>query len=241
MIAPQDVTANTMVRALAYSIAALGAAAELDVDRTDDDRTFLGQEKATVQAFFDDLFAADQALTKHLLLKALAHQSRVVIGDAVLDRGVRMGKARMKVELKTTNMPDGADHVFPSDISEIVDAERRLEPSLVDQVVARFGQVPDFPNKTALKNDLSGRATRQAQNFTDRDAGEVTEAKLDGVVAQAIVKGSDALYKLEKRLLERFPREKVYVRAFFLDVAPGKKKRAVPETPPVPPVGGPNP
>jgi len=237
MIAPQDATTETMVRALAYSIAALGAAAELDVDRTDDDRTFFGQEKDTLQSFFDELSSADQALTKHLLLKGQAHQSRVVIGDAVLDRGVRVAKARMKLELKTI-MPDGADHVFPADVSEITDAERRVEPSLVEQVVARFGQVPDFPNKAALKSDLHGRATRQAQNFVDRDAAEVTEAKLDGAVTRGIAKGSDALYRLEKRLLERFAREKVYVRAFFLDVAAGKKKRAAPDPEPG---GGPTP
>ena len=35
--------------------------------------------------------------------------------------------------------------------------------------------------------------------------------------------------------LERFARERVYVRAFFLDVAAGKKKRAAPE--PAPPEG----
>lgn len=235
MIAPQDATADTMLRAIAYTLAALAAAAELDVDRSDDDRMFLSQEKDTLQPFFDDLYAASQALAKHLLLKGQAHQARVVIGDAVLDRGVRNAKARMKLELKSTSMPDGADHVFPSDISDIVDAERRVEPTLVQQVVARFGQVPDFPNKAALKSDLAGRATRQAQNFVDRDASEVTEAKLDGAVTQAIAKGSDALYRLDKRLLERFAREKVYVRAFFLDVAAGKRRPKAPETPPAAP------
>ena len=40
------------------------------------------------------------------------------------------------------------------------------------------------------------------------------------------MRASDALYRMEKRLLERFPRDKVYVRAFFLDVAPARKKRA---------------
>ena len=74
--------------------------------------------------------------------------------------------------------------------------------------------------------------TRQAQNLVDRDAGEVTEAKLDGAVTQAIAKGSDALYRLDKRLLERFPRERVYVGAFFLNVSAGKRKRAAPEAAP---------
>jgi hypothetical protein len=224
MIAPRDSTSDTMLRALSTSLGALLAASELDVDRTDADRSFLLTEKATLQPLFDDVFAADQSLTKHLLLTTQGLQARVVVGDAVLDRGVRAAKARMKLELKTSTMPDGADHVFPSDISDIVDAERRVEPGLVLQVVARFPQVPDFQGKAALEADLTGRATRQTDNFTGRDAGEVSEHAIDGRLTQAISRASDGLYRLEKRLLDRFPRDKVYVRAFFLDVAPARKK-----------------
>lgn len=215
-----------MLRALSTSIGALDAASELDVDRSDADRSFFLTEKATLQLLFDDVFAADQSLTKHLLLTTQGLQARVLVGDAVLDRGVRAAKARMKLELKTSTMPEGADHVFPSDISDIVDAERRVEPGLVLQVVARFPQVPDFQGKAALESDLTGRATRQTANFTGRDAGEVSEHAIDGRLTQSIAHASDGLYRLEKRLLERFPRDKVYVRAFFLDVAPARKKAA---------------
>ena len=228
MIASRDSTSETILRALSTSLGALDAASELDVDRSDADRSFFLTEKAALQPIFDDVFAADQSLIKHLLLTTQGLQSRVVVGDAVLDRGVRAAKARMKLELKTSSMPDGADHVFPSDISDIVDAERRVEPGLVLQVVARFPQVPDFPGKAALEADLTGRAKRQNDNFTGRDAGEVTEHAIDGRLTQAIVHASDALYRLEKRLLDRFPRDKAYVRAFFLDVAPVRKK-AIPE------------
>lgn len=230
MIASRDSTPETMLRALSHSLGALDAAAELDVDRSAEDRTFFNAEKAVLQPFFDDVFAADQSLTTHLLLTKQVHQARVVVGDAVLDRGVRAAKARMKLELKTSTMPEGADHVFPADISDIVDAERRVEPGLVLQVAALFPQVPDFAGKAALEADITGRAKRQVANFTCRDAGEVNEHALDGRLTQAIVRASDALYRLEKRLLERFPRDKVYVRAFFLDVAPARKKRT--EDPP---------
>lgn len=226
MIAPKDATSETALRALATTLGSLAAAAELDVDRSDDDRLFFFTEKAALQPIFDDLFAADQSLTKHLLLTTQGLQSRVVVGDAVLDRGVRAAKARMKLELKTSSMPDGADHVFPADISDIVDAERRVEPGLVLQVAARFPQVPDFAGKAALETDLTGRAKRQNDNFSARDAGEVTEHAIDGRLTQSIARASDALYTLEKRLLDRFPRDKVYVRAFFLDVAPARKKAA---------------
>jgi hypothetical protein len=227
MIAPRDSTPETTLRALSHSLGALDAASELDVDRSDADRSFFLTEKATLQASFDDVFGLEQSLTRHLLLTSQKLQARVLVGDAVLDRGVRASKARMKLELKTSPVPDGADHVFPSDISDIVDAERRVEPSLVLQVVSRFPQVPDFPGKAALEADLTARAKRQADNFTGRDAGEVNEHALDGALIQGIERASDALYRLEKRLLERFPRDKVYVRAFFLDVAPAKKKRPV--------------
>ncbi len=220
-----------MLRALAHSLGALDAAITLDVDRTDEDRAFLTAEKATLQPIFDEVFTADQALTKHILLKAEALQARVELGDAVLDRGVRAGKTRMKLELRNTRTPDGADEVFPADISEIVDAERRVEPGLVLKVLTRFPAVPDFPGKEALKADLEGRATRQEKNFNDRDAAEVAEASLDSALSQAVARGADALYRLEKRLLERFPREKVYVRAFFLDVAPARKRAKAPVDP----------
>lgn len=223
-----------MTRALSHSLGALDAAAELDVDRTAEDRAFFTGEHAALKASFHEVAAAEEGLTQHLLLTKQRLQARVLVGDAVLDRGVRAGKARMKLELKPSSMAEGADHVFPADISDIVDAERRVEPGLVLQVVGRFAQVPDFPGKAALEADLHGRATRQADNFTARDAGEVSEHALDGVLTQAIVRASDALYRLEKRLLERFPREKVYARAFFLDVAPARKKRA--DEPP--PAGG---
>src|SRR5262249_4177792 len=154
MLATRDSTAETMLGALSYTLAALDAAADLDVDRSDDDRKFLAGEKDTLQPFFEDLHAADNALSKHLHLKTKAQQARILIGDAVLDRGVRAGKARMKLELKSSSMPDGADHVFPADISDITDAERRVEPDLVLQCVAKFPQVPDFPGKAALKTDL---------------------------------------------------------------------------------------
>ncbi len=215
-----------MLRAVSHSLGALEAAAELDVDRTAEDRAFFTAERATLQISWNEVFTADQSLTQHLLLTTQRLQARVLLGDAVLDRGVRAAKARMKLELKTSAMVEGADHVFPADISDIVDAERRVEPGLVLQVVGRFPQVPEFPGKALLETDLKGRATRQSENFTSRDAGEVEEHARGGTLAQGIVRASDALYRLEKRLLERFPREKVYVRAFFLDVAPTRKKRA---------------
>ena len=67
-------------------------------------------------------------------------------------------------------------------------------------------------------------ADKQAKNYQDREAAERVGANLDNELENAISESADALYTLEKRLLERFPRDKVYVRAFFLDVGAKRKK-----------------
>jgi hypothetical protein len=225
MLAPPDSTPETMLRALATTIGALDAASELDVDRTDEDRAFFAAEKAAMQPLFDELFTADLNVTRHTLLTSMRLQARIEIGDVVLDRGVRAGKKRAALELKPIDA-DAVDHVFPSDIRDIVDAKRQVEPALVLGVTGRFKDIPDFPGKDAVKADLEGRANRQAQNFTDRTAGELVEDGLDSAVERLVTRAADKLYELEKRLLGRFKREAVYVRAFFLDVAPPRKRPA---------------
>lgn len=240
MIAPPDTDDETMLEAVAHSVAALDAASDLDADRTPEDKAFFAQEKASLQPSYDTVFTARQALLQHRHLTTTRHRVRVRLGDVVLDRGVRAGKARMKLELKQLGLPDGADEVFPADIEDIVDAERRVEPGLVQQVVQRFPKVPDFPGKAGIAADLTGRAAAQTANFAEHDASEVTESGLEGTLEKAIADASTALYRLEKRLLERFPREKRYVRAFFLDVAPPRRKKLADQPAPVapPPAGG---
>ena len=225
MLAPPDSTADTMLDATATTLGALSAASELDVDRTDEDRAFFTAERDALLAHYNAVNSADQALRAHLHLVQKARQVAVIIGDRVLDRGVRAGKQRMKLELKNS-APDAVDHVFPADINDIVGAEMRVEPQLVLEATAKFSQVPDFNGKAELKADLEGRADRQALGFKARAEAEVTEAALWGAVDKAVATAADALYGLEKRLLERFPRDKQYVSAFFMDVAPPRKKKA---------------
>lgn len=217
---------------LSATIGALGAAIEMDIDRTAEDRTFFTSERTTLQGHFDRVFEADQAVTKHALLVHAPRQSAVVLGDNVLDRGVRGAKTRMRLELKTSSMPDGADHVFPSDISEITDAERRVEPQLVLNATAKFDQVPDFHGKAQLKADLEGRANRQREAFAQRDAGYTTAEQLEGALDRAIAEADEALFVFERRLEIQFPRDAKYVAAFFLEKPSRKKKKApVPVTP----------
>lgn len=234
MIAPSDATPQTMIFALSHTIGALDAAIEMDVDRTEQDRSFLAAQKTEVEALLEDLLTKRQSLERHVLLVGERLQSRIEIGDAVLDRGVRAGKQRSKLELDTKDL----DHVFPSDISDIVDAERHVEPELVLKLVGRFEQVPDFQGKAAVAADLQGRAERQSKAFTDRTAAGRVEDSLESLVERAVAAGSDGLYRLEKRLLERFPREKVYVRAFFMDVKPSKRSAGKTPSNDTPPAKG---
>jgi hypothetical protein len=212
-----------MLKALAYSMCALDSASELDLDRTDDDRTFFAAEKKTLGGHFDTLFEAENELEKFAYLTVQQWQSHVVIGDAVLDRAVRAGKQKMKQELKYT-APLAADEAFPADIRDIVDAERHVEPDLVLQVAGRFEHAPEFASKEAIKEDLEKRANRQKENFAGRTKAQLAEDTLEAKVASLVAKSSDALYGLEKRMLDRFKRETGYVREFFLDVASKRKK-----------------
>lgn len=219
MLATKDSTAQTMLRALSATSNALDAAMTLDVDRNDDDRAFFQAEKTTIDALFDTVEAANRAVTLHDLREEQKAQARIEVGDVILDRGVRRAKKRLTLE---TNLKT-ADHVFGEDVAEIVDAERQVEPGLVLQCVGRLQQVADFPGKSDMVADLKGRADRQDANFNGRTATDLTASNLDAALATTIEKSADGLYRLEKRLLERFPREKLYVRAFFLDI--GRKKK----------------
>ncbi len=209
-----------MLGALALTSNALDAAIILDVDRTDADRAFFQLEKATIDAVFDKVETAHRSVFLHDLRERQKYQARVVIGDAVLDRGSRRNKKRVTLETNAKT----ADGIFGEDISEIVDAERHVEPALVLQCVDRLVANAEFDGKNAVVADLTGRANQQKKNFDDREAAERVEANLDNELANAIAEGADALYTLEKRLLERFPRDKVYVRAFFMNVGAKRKK-----------------
>lgn len=225
MLANNESTAETMLLALSTSISRFAAAAELDIDRSEADRGFFAESVNALEAREEKLTVSDTALTRHQRREGLRLQARVVIGDIVLDRGVRQAKARTKLELKNSAMPEGADHLFPADVTELVDAELSKEPALVLGVLERFDQVPDFSGKDALHKDLTGRATRQEQCLSERTAGDRVESRLRGQMEMDIKDGADLLYRLEKRMLERFPRDTRYVRSFFYDVRPSRGKK----------------
>jgi hypothetical protein len=230
MIAQPDCSAEVMQRALAYTMAALDAAAELDLDLTDSVRETLIKEKSQLQVILDNLLNAQQALQNHQLKEGIRLQARVLVGDAVLDKGIRDGKNRMKLELQRS-MPEAADYVFGKNINDLVDAELRSEPRLVMQALSRFDQVPDFAGKSELKTSIEKRAQQQNQALSARDDGELTRTSLYSAVVRIIADASEALYRLEKRLLDRFPRERLYVKEFFLDTSSPTRSKKPSSTP----------
>lgn len=220
-----------ILRDLATTIGAIGAAIEMDIDRSDDDRLFFATERTTLQSWFDKVSSADHALTQHVLLVRLQRQAAIVVGDQVLDRGVRLGKSKMRVELKNSTMPGGEDQVFPSDISEITDAERRVEPNLVLGAVAKWHLVPDFAGKADIKADLEGRVQRQQKAFANRDISDNEGDALEATLDQAVSGAEEALFVAEKHLEARFPKDAKYVASFFME-KPSRKKKKTPVTPP---------
>src|SRR5262249_14653683 len=83
-----SVPTYTMRRALAYTIAALGAAAKVDIDRTKEDRDFFAAEREKIVPLAAQLEKADHALERFDLGPGMEQQACVELGDAVLDRGV---------------------------------------------------------------------------------------------------------------------------------------------------------
>lgn len=221
MIAKPDSTSETMVRSLSQTIAVLGAASEIDADLTPEDRSALAAEKNLLVPVLDKLLSSRQTLESFLLKQSVRLQARVIIGDAMLDRGVRRAKTRMKLDVGMNDV----DFVFGSNLEDIIDAGIRNEPILVRECAARLSQIPDFAGKDELKKEMEQRAESQLKALTERDAGDSERKMLASAVVKAISDGSDALYRLEKRLLDRFPRERAYVRGFFFDVSPKRKPK----------------
>ena len=234
MIAPTTATAETMKHALAYTIAALNAASELDLDRSDDDRAFFAKERDTLIPFLKDVRAKDRLVEDDELDNAARLQARVSLGDAVLDRGVIDGKERMKIELKRSD-PDAADQVFGKRVTDTTRAPILAEPALVSAIIARLEHAPDFSTKATIRADLEKRAKQQTLCIQERTSGEVQTVALRSALTQIIRLSSDSLYGLEKRLLERFKRDAEYVRKFFYDISSPRRTKEestpTPETP----------
>lgn len=213
----QDTNSDTMKRALNFTIAALDAAASLDLERSNEDRQFFAQQKQILQEMLERVSRDEERLVFHLQKERTRLQAHVLMSSNLLERGVRAAKVHMKTMLRLT-MPEAADLVFGSNIAKLISGEMRTTTALVMKAIDRFENVSDFSGKQELKSSLEQRVQQLNNSLAARDEGDRLKAKLTTVLQQTIAASSNALYALEKIMLTRFIRDKVYVRQFFLEI-----------------------
>lgn len=225
MLAGPDQTIDTMKKAVAYTIAALDAASEIDIDRTEEDRTFFAAEKEALEPVLTGLTTAKNQLDDFDLGLGLRYQVRVVLGDAVLDNGLRVNNSKAKMGLKNASGL-GADHVFGARVDVLTGEQLRLEPTKVLAAADRLDDVADFPGKAEVKADLTARATKQEELLQARETGYGERNKLKSNQVRVVADAADALIRCKAALEGRFPRQRAYVSNFFADVTEGRRRRA---------------
>jgi hypothetical protein len=213
-----------MRRALGRSIGALAAAFSADLDRTDEDRAFFQAERAKLEPLAALLRDAHRALDDFDLGPGEVQQAQVAIGDEVLDRGVRAGNTRTKLGLR--GKPGlGAAHVFGERVDDLVKTPVAKQPAAVLAAVERFEDVPAFDGKDAVRADLTARATQQDGFLKQRDEGAADRTRIQSQATRLVVESALALASLKGALDQRFPRQRLYVGSFFLDVGPRRTKK----------------
>jgi hypothetical protein len=224
MLANKDVSSFLMRKALQRTIIALENAAELDPERKSD-KEFFAVEQDKLNPLFLDLTVAERAFEDFELGDGLKQQARVLIGDAILDNGVRKGNSLTKTHLKGKSGL-GASHAFGDNIADVTEEEIEIEPSVVLTIAERMKDLPDFPGKEEIRADLILRATQQQQNVNARRTGEAEYDKRRSATTVLVTKAATALIQAQGALQNRFPEDKRYVRSFFLDVTrPAKEKQ----------------
>lgn len=222
MLAGPGTTVGSMRRALAYTIAALGAAAEIDVDLDVDQRKHLAAQAKTLTPISKKLADVERALDDYDLGDGTTMQARVTVGDNVLDRGVRTANLKTKAGLVGTTGLD-ATHVFGRRVSVLTEEKIRDEPTKVLEAVTRMDDLPSFAEKKGVVKDLGARAKLQQSLLVERDKGDARRSKLFVAARRAVREAADALASCKGALDAKFPRQKKYVRGFFLDTTPVRK------------------
>jgi len=224
MLAGPDAPLRTMRRALSYSVGALAAAIAADIDRTDEDRAFFAAEKAKLEPLVVQLKGVHLALDDFDLGPGEVQQAQVELGDEVLDRGVRDANARTKIGVKGKSGLD-ATHAFGQHVDDLTGAPLASEPGEVLTAVGRLNDLPDFEGKVAIQQDLTRRADQQEDFLQEREAGDAHETRLASEGVRLVVESALALASLKGLLDARFPRQRRYVAAFFLDVSAKRTRK----------------
>lgn len=225
MIAGPNSSTRLMRRALSHSLGAMAAAVAADLDRSEEDIAFFEGESVKLAPLSTQLRAVHLAIEDHELGPAEVAQGQVEMGDEVLDRGVRAANTRTKLGLQGKSGL-GASHAFGSRVDELVKMPLAAEPGAVLEAVKRLNDVPGFDEKESIQEDLTRRAEQQEQFLRERETGQKTLLQRKSEATRLVVESALALASLRGALEQRFPRQRDYVKRFFLDVRP---KRVKPE------------
>jgi hypothetical protein len=227
MLANKDTSAFLMRKALQRTLITLESAAALDPERSDDKDFFL-KEHQKLSPLFKDLTIAERALEDFELGDGLKQQAKVVLGDVILDNGARKGNSLTKTHLKG-KAGLGASYAFGDNINEVTEEEIEIEPSVVLSIAERMKELPEFPGREDIRDDLLSRATQQQKNLDERRAGAAEYDKRRSATTALVSKAATALIQAQGALQNRFPDDKKYVRSFFLDVSRPAKERQDPK------------
>jgi hypothetical protein len=225
MIAGPTATIATMADAVGTTMDAFDSASDLDLDRSDDDRLFFAAKRALLVPHKAQLVAAKRNIEDHDLDIGRRLQVRVVFGDQVLDRGVVDGNARTKIALKGKPGLE-ASHVFGKNVATLTREKLALEPQKVLEAVGRMDDLPAFAERAAISADLTKRANRQQAALDERSSGEIARARHVSAGIRLVLEAANALAAIKGALDERFPRQRDYVAAFFLDVTSAARPKA---------------
>jgi hypothetical protein len=227
MLAGPTSTLATMADAVATTMDAFDAASDLDLDRSNEDRQFFAVRRALLVPHKSQIVATLRALEDHDLEIGRRLQVRVVFGDQMLDRGVSDGNARTKLALKGKPGLE-ASYVFGKSVATLTREKLALEPQKILEAVGRMDDLPEFAERATIASDLTKRANRQQSCLDERSDGEVVRGKLVSTGIRLVLEAANALAMTKGALDERFPRQREYVAAFFLDVTPVRAKAAAP-------------
>ncbi|MDI3287946.1 hypothetical protein [Polyangium sp. 15x6] len=222
MLAGPTSPIRVMSRAVARTHNMLTIASKVDIDRSPEDREFFAAEAAKLVALRQALPAKQREIEDFELGLGDQNQAAVVLGDQVLDRGVRAGNTRTKLGLKGKSGL-GAEHAFGNRVDDLTGAPHRNEPALVREAITRIGDLPEFEDKAKVQSDLLARVELQEGLLKERDQGDAVLSKLESEAVKLVVEAADKLVQTKAALDGRFPRQRGYVASFFLDVS--RKRR----------------
>lgn len=227
MLVKTDSTPALAKKAIIRTIIALETAGTLDKRYSDEDKAFFSAQRAALTPKRDELSKVMSTLETYDEDDGLRLQTRVEVGDAVLDDGLGDSKAKTKAELRGQSGLS-ADHAFGPNLQKTQELPMQIETDEALKIAARMSDLPAFAGREAIQANLVALAQQQKQNLAERAAGELKRAALLSAVVSKTREGVLQLLSLKGLLDARFPEQKKRVDSFFLDIGRTPKAKTDP-------------